>query len=226
MAASDPRIRISEVALSDEEFDRWIIASDVVVLPYRASWSSGVAERAKLFGRKLIVSGVGGLIEQTDEGDIVFQTDEGLGEAMNQLAGDGDATSRSDKVMSAAEAQEIVREEGRRLRSALSGEAPTEGGPTSVEEAMQKMTMHSGLQTFVAPSGRPVIGPVLTIIKKVVRRLVGWYVEPLVATINEFQIATLRTLTSLASEVETLRHRVESLEEKVATEQDRTSDLP
>jgi len=50
--------------VSDELFDRWIVASDVVVLPYRNIWSSGVMERAALFGRPVIATRVGGLSEQ------------------------------------------------------------------------------------------------------------------------------------------------------------------
>ena len=50
--------------VSDELFDRWIVASDVVVLPYRHIWSSGVAERAEIYDRPVIATDVGGLAEQ------------------------------------------------------------------------------------------------------------------------------------------------------------------
>ena len=45
-------------------FDRWIVAADTVVLPYRHIWSSSVAERAALFGRPVIATRVGGLADQ------------------------------------------------------------------------------------------------------------------------------------------------------------------
>jgi glycosyltransferase involved in cell wall biosynthesis len=50
--------------LSDEEFDRWIVAADVLVLPYRQGWSSNVMERGLLYDRPVIMSNVGGMSEQ------------------------------------------------------------------------------------------------------------------------------------------------------------------
>lgn len=50
--------------LSDDDFDRWIVAADVVVLPYRSIWSSGVLERALLYDRPVIATRVGGLDAQ------------------------------------------------------------------------------------------------------------------------------------------------------------------
>ena len=49
---------------SDDAFDRWIVAADTVVLPYRHIWSSSVAERAALYGRPVIATRVGGLADQ------------------------------------------------------------------------------------------------------------------------------------------------------------------
>jgi glycosyltransferase involved in cell wall biosynthesis len=50
--------------LSDEEFDRWIVAADALVLPYRYGWSSNVMERGLLYDRPVIMSNVGGMGEQ------------------------------------------------------------------------------------------------------------------------------------------------------------------
>ena len=50
--------------LSDEDFDRWIVASDALVLPYRDGWSSNVMERGILYDRPVIMSNVGGMSEQ------------------------------------------------------------------------------------------------------------------------------------------------------------------
>ncbi len=49
------RIHLVQKKLNDEEFDRWIQAADVVVLPYLSISSSGVAARASLYGKKLIL---------------------------------------------------------------------------------------------------------------------------------------------------------------------------
>lgn len=73
--------------VSDEEFDRWIVACDAVVLPYRRIVSSGVVERAKLYGRPAIVSDVGGMRDQVADRELVVSDDEQLVHAMARLAG-------------------------------------------------------------------------------------------------------------------------------------------
>ena len=75
MAKGINNIHIIEEYLSDEKFDTWIIASDIVVVPYKEIWSSGVLARAKLFGKPIIAADVGGLSEQTDGKDIIFEDD-------------------------------------------------------------------------------------------------------------------------------------------------------
>ena len=45
LEAQVPGIRLHLGYVSDEAFDRWIVAADTVVLPYRHIWSSSVAER-------------------------------------------------------------------------------------------------------------------------------------------------------------------------------------
>lgn len=78
MAATNPQIHIEEKFLSDEDFDTWITACDIMLIPYREIWSSGVLGRAKLFNKKVIASNVGGLAEQLEDSDILFNTDEEL----------------------------------------------------------------------------------------------------------------------------------------------------
>src|SRR5439155_595594 len=64
LAESTPGVRLHTTYVSDEAFDRWIVASDVLVLPYRHIWSSGVLERAALYDRPVIITRVGGLEAQ------------------------------------------------------------------------------------------------------------------------------------------------------------------
>jgi glycosyltransferase involved in cell wall biosynthesis len=68
--------------VSDELFDVWIVAADCLVLPYRHIWSSGVLERASLFGRAVIASRVGGLADQSTEGVVLVDSDDELVGAM------------------------------------------------------------------------------------------------------------------------------------------------
>jgi glycosyltransferase involved in cell wall biosynthesis len=64
LADQSPGVELREGYLSDEEFDRWILAADALVLPYRSGWSSNVMERGLLYGRPVIMSDVGGMSEQ------------------------------------------------------------------------------------------------------------------------------------------------------------------
>lgn len=64
LVAATDGAHLHEGFVSDELFDRWIVAADAVVLPYRSIWSSGVLERALLYGRPVIATSVGGLAEQ------------------------------------------------------------------------------------------------------------------------------------------------------------------
>lgn len=70
---------------SYENFDKWIIASDYVVLPYYKSSNSGVLGRAKLFNRKTIVANIGGLSDQVDKDDFIFETDDELRKIIKQI---------------------------------------------------------------------------------------------------------------------------------------------
>lgn len=71
---------------SDEEFDTWISASDVIIIPYREIWSSGVLGRAKIFNKSVIVSNVGALSEQISQNDLLFDNDEELGLIIHDFA--------------------------------------------------------------------------------------------------------------------------------------------
>ena len=63
LTGSDPRTTLHAGYVSDELFDRWILASDVVVLPYREIDQSGVLATALAFGRPLLLTAVGGFPE-------------------------------------------------------------------------------------------------------------------------------------------------------------------
>jgi glycosyltransferase involved in cell wall biosynthesis len=70
-------VELREVYLSDEDFDRWIVAADALVLPYRRGWSSNVMERGLLYDRPVIMARVGGMAEQgTDRANVVLVVDD------------------------------------------------------------------------------------------------------------------------------------------------------
>lgn len=78
LAADTPNSYFIERYVSDEEFDTWICAADVIVVPYREIWTSGVVGRAKLFGKPVIAAQAGALVEQLEPEDIIFSKDEEL----------------------------------------------------------------------------------------------------------------------------------------------------
>jgi len=71
------RVMVLQKDLNDEEFDRWIQAADMVLLPYRAISSSGVAARASLYGKKLILRDLPTFKEEYPEA-VFFKTEKEL----------------------------------------------------------------------------------------------------------------------------------------------------
>lgn len=86
MIGEDTRVDVLEGYLSDELFDTWIAAADYVVIPYHEIWTSGVAARAKLYGRPVVVARAGGLAEQMTDGSFIFSTDEELAEVFGEIS--------------------------------------------------------------------------------------------------------------------------------------------
>lgn len=77
-----PGATLVERYLTDQDFDLWVAAADLVVLPYRRSWSSGVLARAHALGTPAVVTAVGGLSEQAGPADRVVRDDAALAEAL------------------------------------------------------------------------------------------------------------------------------------------------
>lgn len=94
-ARESRNVHLVESFVSNQDFDTWIAACDWMILPYSEIWSSAVLGRAKLLGKPAIVSRVGGLPDQTDEHDLLFQTDEDLVSAF-ELASAKDAVRSRD----------------------------------------------------------------------------------------------------------------------------------
>jgi glycosyltransferase involved in cell wall biosynthesis len=93
--AASSQVQLHQRWLTDEEFDRWIIAADAVLLPYRESASSGVAERARMLGTRILTSGAGGLSEQLGPRDLLADGQTAFSRAIRQVADDAAAGHRS-----------------------------------------------------------------------------------------------------------------------------------
>ena len=80
-------IELVEEYVSDEAFDRWIVASDFVVLPYRHIWSSGVAARAMMFNKRIVCSRLPSLEDQLADAEVIwFDEPQELGELFRTLS--------------------------------------------------------------------------------------------------------------------------------------------
>ncbi|HEV8621722.1 MAG TPA: glycosyltransferase family 4 protein [Actinomycetota bacterium] len=80
-----PGVTLIEGYVSDEGFDTWIAAADVLVLPYRRAWSSGALARSQKLGTPAFVAAVGGMEEQAGPKDAVFRTDDELVQLLRQV---------------------------------------------------------------------------------------------------------------------------------------------
>lgn len=205
-----PGTHLHEGFVSDELFDRWIVAADVLVLPYREIWSSGVLERAALYGRPVIATDVGGLAEQAaGSGDVTLvEDDDGLRTAMWASAGRSTEVAAQPwpgtdgGVLRQRLQAEVVRRAALARGSVLVGP----GGP-DVRDLHPDVAEWAQVNDATAPLRR--LGDVhvpeaarvrraRAVVKRVVRRLSAWQVEPVAHQVNQLRSATLESLERLA----------------------------
>ena len=193
MAAATPGVTVRPGFVTDDEFDAWLVAADVVVLPYRRIWSSGVLERAALYGRPVLATSVGGLPEQARDNTVVVDDDEGLVRAMRDFvaqrraaSSDGDAEWTFPRVD-----REVVMAEIRaRAAAERGGPVPAgNGGPLSVATADASVPLRR-LPRLALPPPRS-LSPVARIVKRLARRLTGWQLDPIVEHVNRLQSAAV-----------------------------------
>lgn len=191
LAAADPRVTLHDGYVSDETFDRWIIASDVVVLPYRHIWSSGVAERAALYGRPVIATNVGGLAEQVGSSSSVVSGREEFVRAMAEAA--GAAGSAADVVTGSPPRRRTggaarlgsSREDLQRLVATRAGVLHEWYDPLEPSERpILDVALSDPLEGPLAlPGGQRGLGP-KAIAQRVVSRLIDWRVVPIALYVN------------------------------------------
>lgn len=189
--------------VSDENFDRWIIASDVVVLPYREIWSSGVLERARLLGRPVIATRVGALSEQSAgvEGVRLVENDDELRAAMYAAAGGARpaAHASSQPWLKASAGRAAIQAQ------VLARAAAERGGPLGATSDVGTVARTSQATAPLRRLGDVQLTPVAgrrgtrTLVQRVVRRLTAWQLQPMVDQINSLRRATLASIESVAS---------------------------
>jgi glycosyltransferase involved in cell wall biosynthesis len=186
--------------VSDELFDRWIVASDVVVLPYRNIWSSGVLERAGLFHRPVIATRIGGLAEQAAaQADVqLVEDDAELRRAMIARLPEQEGPSGvswADESPEGSDLRAAVQAEVRARAARTSGGRPFRSGK---DEATVGAVITSS-----APLRRlPRLGGPDTnhhrrsvrVVKRLIRKATAFEIDPLVQRVNELQAATVASL--------------------------------
>ena len=198
--------------VSDELFDRWLVAADTVVLPYRSIWSSSVLERAALYGRDVVITDVGGLAQQAGDRDgvTVVADDDELAAALRAALG---LTDRAPTGGSAAwpapgeldesggsDLRERVQEQVRTRAASRRRGGPVTGAtpdPASLAAAAAATAPLRQLHPMANPSvASASVGAGL--LKKVVRRLTAWQYDPLLHQVNALQEAAVRAVEQSA----------------------------
>lgn len=181
LIASTPGAHRRSGYVGDAEFDRWIVAADCIVLPYRSIWSSGVVERARLYGRRVIVTDVGGLADQADADTVVVADDHALVSAMGaELGVDADTTTvELDADRTTIETQ-MRRQAG-----------------TVQADGVHRVTDHIRRVPF-AILGAPVSGrPGVSQVKQLIHRLTSWQLQPVADAVNDLRQATADAVDEL-----------------------------
>ncbi len=197
LVAATPGAHLHAGYLSDEAFDLWLVAADTVVLPYRFIWSSGVMERARLYGRQVIASKVGGLADQAPEGTVLVEDDDALAAALRDAVAhrplvadaaiapaddEGPWPSDRDAVMAAVKS-----------RAAAHRPVAAKAASLPAEELARRATASSALRQVprLAPPAPASAKSASALVKRLVRKLTAWQIDPLVDQINKLQDAAI-----------------------------------
>ncbi len=210
LTAATPGAHLHAGYVSDEQFDRWLVACDVVVLPYREIWSSGVLERAALYGRPVVATRVGGLADQAGDREVTFvDDDDELRTALRATVGlEGfepapdtwPAAGVADDELWAAVQGEVRRRAAQRRgvtatrpTAAASPAAPA-GTGLRISSAVRRLPPAH----LPAPTSAR-LG--VSTLKRLVRRLTDWEVRPLAQDLDALRTATVRALEAVEAEL-------------------------
>jgi hypothetical protein len=188
LADATPGARVHLGYLSDERFDVWLVAADVLLLPYHFIWSSSVLERAALYDRPVIAMRVGGLEGQAADADVrLVEDDRELALAMREVAGvlvDDADVEPWPAAENGVDRRAIQAAVGRRADRLGIDADLTDAPGIDGDVALRQLP-----PLAVAP---PIAhGIVRKKLKAVVRKLTAWEIDPIVAHVNSLQRATI-----------------------------------
>jgi len=195
LAAATPGAHLHVGFVGDRRFDEWVLAADTIVLPYRTIWSSGVVERARLYGRPVIATRVGGLEAQAADVATFVDDDDELAQAMAAALGHPHAAHDAvagewAPLVAAGEAPERERIQAELraragVRAELARPSPVGAAPRRARDRAR------GLPRLALPQPQSA-SPFGRLAKKLVHRLTYWEVAPIVHHVNELQRAIER----------------------------------
>jgi glycosyltransferase involved in cell wall biosynthesis len=197
LVAATPGVGLHESYVGDEMFDLWIVAADALVLPYRFIWSSGVIERAHLYDRPVIASRVGGLADQAEPGTMLVDDDDELLAAMRSVLGVSSAPPAERLPWPSSGRDAVVAEIRARAaaeRGSLGHREPAliSGHGRNGDDVLAGSAPLRRVPPLVLPlpvSGRPGASS----IKRLVRRLTAWEVDPVVDQVNRLRDALIES---------------------------------
>jgi glycosyltransferase involved in cell wall biosynthesis len=207
LTAQTPGVDLVDGYVSDELFDRWIVAADYVVLPYRHIWSSGVAERAAIYGRPVIVTRVGGLAEQVAyrENVTLVGSDGELQRAMLRAVGGPDAADEpADWPSGGGDLRDQVQAEVRARAARRRGVPLTAAGRNGQVAKARHKSLSTSVRSLPPLSPPPPVSgrPGATLLKRAVQRGVGWMIDPVYWQVNALRDATVRALDQTDTQIE------------------------
>lgn len=199
---------LHEGYVSPELFDRWLVASDVVVLPYRSIWSSGVLERALLYDRPVIATDVGGLSFQSAAraGVVLVDGDTGLARAMGAVVGvdlGDDPGLQTPALWGESVASDHSQLQAEVRRRAALRRRPVGPTGTLANGAAAEAAAGSDAVRRVSPLVLPVPGSAYIggrAIKRWLGRLLAWQIEPLVHQVNRLRQATIEAFEAFEAD--------------------------
>ncbi len=201
LVAETPGVHLHEGYVGDETFDLWLVAADALVLPYRVIWSSGVVERAHLYDRPVIASRVGGLADQATVGTLLVDDDDELLAAMRSMLGLGAGATTPPIAWPHGDRDAVLGEIRSRARSERGSALPrhtatgaARGGVEGVRAGARSAALRR-VPPLVLPA--PVSArPGVSAVKRVIRRLTAWQVDPVVDQVNRLRQALIESAES------------------------------